>query len=311
MIKNLNIESNRERITVMTLKEMKELKEKVAMLSIYDFPFAQLAEKAGLDIIIVGDSLGMTVLGYQNTLPVTMDEMINRAAAARRGSENIFIVGDMPFLSYQASDDEAVRNAGRFIKEAGCEAVKCEASKKLMSRVRAIANAEILVMGHIGLNPHKIHEMGGYRIQGKSIESTWELLETALELQEAGVFAILLEGITEEVGGLMRDNLKIPVYGIGSGRFVDGQLLIGHDPLGLYFGFKKIPKYIKQYFPKGSGDRTVGEMILEVFETYIKEVKSGAYPSFEYVHNLEPKDWRKIKGVLKNKKINGKRIVLR
>lgn len=308
--KNLIIQTQRERITVMTLQSMKTSGEKAAMLSIYDFPFAQLAEMAGLDIIIVGDSLGMTVLGYKNTLPVTMDEMISRASAARRGSDNIFIVGDMPFLSYQASDTDAVRNAGRFIKEAGCEAVKCEASKKLMSRVRAIANAEILVMGHIGLNPHKIHEMGGYRIQGKSTESAIELLETALELQDAGVFAILLEGITDEVGGLIRDNLKIPVYGIGSGNHVDGQLLIGHDPLGLYFGFKKLPKYIKQYFPKTDGQKNIAELILEVYESYVKEVKSGKYPTDDYIHKLDPTEWKVIKQKLKKKKINGKKVVV-
>ena len=310
MNNNLIIQPQRHRITVLTLQAMKESGEKATMLSIYDYPFAQLAEMAGLDIIIVGDSLGMTVLGYKNTLPVTMDEMISRASAARRGSENIFIVGDMPFLSYQASDEDAVRNAGRFIKEAGCEAVKCEASKKLLSRVRAIANAEILVIGHIGLNPHKIHEMGGYRIQGKSTESTIELLETALELQDAGVFAILLEGITEEVSGLIRDNLKIPVYGIGSGRLVDGHLLIGHDPLGLYFGFKKIPKYIKQYFPKADGKKNIGELILEVFSSYVNEVKSGKYPSENYIHKLDPKEWRVIKQKLRNKKINGKKIII-
>lgn len=293
----------------MTLQSMKTSGEKAAMLSIYDFPFAQLAEMAGLDIIIVGDSLGMTVLGYKNTLPVTMDEMISRASAARRGSDNIFIVGDMPFLSYQASDTDAVRNAGRFIKEAGCEAVKCEASKKLMSRVKAIANAEILVMGHIGLNPHKIHEMGGYRIQGKSTESAIELLETALELQDAGVFAILLEGITDEVGGLIRDNLKIPVYGIGSGNHVDGQLLIGHDPLGLYFGFKKLPKYIKQYFPKADGQKNIAELILEVYESYVKEVKSGKYPTDDYIHKLDPREWKVIKQKLKKRKLMAKKLL--
>jgi len=291
----------RERVTIIKLQDMKTKGEKASLLSIYDFPFAQIAERARLDIAIVGDSLGMTVLGYKNTLPVTMDEMISHASAVRRGTENIFVVGDMPFMSYQASDAEAVKNAGRFVKEAGCEAVKCEASKKLVSRIKAIANAEILVIGHIGLNPHKIHEMGGYRIQGRTLESTLELLETAYLLQEAGAFALLLEGVTEEVSAVIRKSLKIPVYGIGSGRYLDGQLLIGHDLLGLYFGFKHLPIYIRQYFPKTNGKKTVGDLVYEVFQRYIIEVKEGRYPSEENIHHIDNKEWKTIKSQLKRK----------
>lgn len=301
--------TDRKRITVKTLQSMKTAGEKAAMLSIYDFAFAQLAEVAGLDIIIVGDSLGMTMLGYRNTLPVTMDQMISHASAARRGSNNIFIVGDMPFNSYHASDEQAVMNAARFIKEAGCEAVKCEASLKLLTRFRAIANSEILVMGHIGLNPQKIHEMGGYRIQGKNLESTKELLETALALEDAGAFALLLEGVTEEVAGVIRDKLEIPVYGIGSGRLVDGQLLIGHDPLDLYWGFPKLPTYIKQYRPKSGGDKTVGELILEVFKNYVRDVKGLRYPADDHVHHLDREEWRKISRKLNlNKHKHGSRV---
>ncbi len=287
-----NISAPRERTTVLTLKNKKASNEKVSMLSIYDFPFSQLAEKAGLDVIIVGDSLGMTLLGHKNTLPVTMDEMISHASAVRRGTENIFVVGDMPFLSYQESDSEAIKNAGRFIKEAGCEAVKCEASKHLISRVKAIADSEILVMGHIGLNPHKIHEMGGYRIQGKTTESAIELLETAIALEKAGIFALLVEGATEEITGMIRDNLRIPVYGIGSGRHVDGHLLIGHDLLELYYGFTKLPTYIKRYFPKSKGNKTVGQMILEVFCSYVADVKNGKYPTRSNVHRIDPQEFK-------------------
>lgn len=300
----MDIKSERERVTIQTLLKMKAGGEKTAMLSIYDFAFAQLAEKAGIDIIIVGDSLGMTMLGYKNTLPVTMDQMISHAAAARRGTDNIFMVGDMPYMSYQVSDDEAVKNAGRFIKEAGCQAVKCEASLKLLSRFRSIANAETMVMGHIGLNPQKIHEMGGYRIQGKTWESTRELLETAYALEDAGAFALLLEGVTDEVSTLIHKSLKIPVYGIGSGRNLDGHLMIGHDPLELYFGFPKLPIYIKRYYPKAEGKKTVGEQILHVFKNYVSDVKNGKYPSEEQVHRLEKREWRKIISRLKNKKIS-------
>lgn len=293
----------RDRVTVQTLRKMKSLNQVAALLSIYDYPHARLADKAGVDIIIVGDSLGMTVLGYKNTLPVTMDQIISHASAVRRGADNIFVVGDMPFMSYQSSDEQAILNAGRIIKETGCEAVKCESSRKVLPRVKAIANAEILVMGHIGLNPQKLHEMGGYRIQGKTWESTTELLEMALALQEAGVFAILLEGVTEEVAGLIRDKLEIPVYGIGSGRKLDGQLLISHDLLNMYWGFRKVPIYIKRYLPEKKHSQTVGDMIENIYTQYVKEVKSGEFPTEKHIHKLKPEDWRVIKSKLRLHKL--------
>lgn len=292
----------RDRVTVLTLRKMKEKGEKITLLSIYDYPNAILADKAGLEVIIVGDSLGMTVLGYKNTLPVTMDQMVSHASAVRRGTSNIFLIGDMPFMSYQASDEQAIMNAGRLIKEAGCEAVKCEASKKVLNRVKAIANAEILVMGHIGLNPQKIHDMGGYRIQGKTWESTKELLEMALALQEAGVFSILLEGVTEEVASLITSKLEIPVYGIGSGRNVDGQLLISHDLLNMYWGFKKVPIYVKRYLPEEENSQTVGDMIENIYTQYVDEVKTGEFPAIEHVHRTDPLEWKRISSKLKKRK---------
>lgn len=306
MNQDLNLKTDqiteRQKVTVLTLRKMKERGEKAALLSIYDYPHAILVDKAGLDIIIVGDSLGMTVLGYKNTLPVTMDQIISHASAVRRGSDNIFVIGDMPFMSYQASDEQAIINAGRLIKEAGCQAVKCEASRKVLGRVKAIANAEILVIGHIGLNPQKVHEMGGYRIQGKTWESTKELLEIALALQEAGVFSILLEGVTEEVAGLIRGRLDIPVYGIGSGRLVDGQLLISHDLLNMYWGFKKVPIYIKRYLPEKDHTQDIGDMIGNIYYQYVQEVKIGKFPTEEHVHRLKPEDWKLIKAKLKRMK---------
>lgn len=293
----------RDRVTVMTLRKMKEEGKKAALLSIYDYPHARLADRAGLDIIIVGDSLGMTVLGYKNTLPVTMDQIVSHASAVRRGTDNIFVIGDMPFMSYQSSDEQAIMNAGRIIKETGCEAVKCEASRKVLGRVKAIASAEILVMGHIGLNPQKLHEMGGYRIQGKTWESTAELLELALTLEETGVFALLLEGVTEEVAGLIRDRLTIPVYGIGSGRLLDGQLLISHDLLNMYWGFRKVPIYVKRYLPQDKHLPTVGDMIENIYTQYVEEVKNGKFPTEEHVHKLKPEDWKLIKAKLKRAKI--------
>ncbi|MBI3589586.1 MAG: 3-methyl-2-oxobutanoate hydroxymethyltransferase [Candidatus Liptonbacteria bacterium] len=277
----------RSDVKVTTLQNMKEKGIPVAALSIYDYPFARTAAKAGVDVIIVGDSLGMTVLGYGNTLPVTMDEMIVFASAAVRGAGPVFTVGDMPLGAYQASNEDAVRNAVRFIKEAKCAAVKCEASMKLLPRFEAIANAEVLVMGHLGLNPQKIHEMGGHRIQGKTVESTMELLKTAKALEHAGAFAILLEGVTEEVAGIIHHELKIPVYGIGSGRFTDGQLLIGHDPIDFYdWGTRPVPKYIKHY-QSDVGNKTAGQVILDVFSQYVKEVKERKFPFPENVHHID------------------------
>lgn len=285
----------RDRVTILTLKKMKAEGVPAAALSIYDYPFARMAARAGADIIIVGDSLGMTVLGYANTLPVTMEEMMVFVGAAVRGAGPMFVVGDLPLGAYQSSDAQAVDSAVRFIK-AGCTAVKCEASMRLISRIEAIANAEILVMGHIGLNPQKIHEMGGHRIQGKTYESTKELLRTAKALQEAGAFALLLEGITEEVAGLIREELSIPVYGIASGRHVDGQLLIGHDPLGLYdWGKRPVPKYIEQYRPEAKG-KTVAELAQGAFSKYVADVKARAFPRDEHVHHMNPDDLKKVTG---------------
>lgn len=293
----------RNKVTILTLKKMKENEEKAALLSIYDYPHARLADIAGLDVIIVGDSLGMTVLGYQNTLPVTMDQMISHISSVMRGTNNILVVGDMPFMSYQISDEQAVASAGRLVKEGGCQAVKCEASRKVLGRIKAIANAEILVMGHIGLNPQKLHEMGGYRIQGKTWESTRELLEIALALQDAGVFALLLEGVTEEVAGLIRDQLTVPVYGIGSGREIDGQLLISHDLLNMYWGFRKVPIYVKRYLPQKDYSQTIGDMIKNIYSQYVEEVKSGKFPEDKHVHKLKPDEWKIIRSKLKKLKI--------
>jgi len=228
----------------------------------------------------------MTMDGFKNTLPVTLDRMVIAASSVRRGTDRIFVVGDMPFGSYQVSHTVAVESAVRFIKETGCDAVKCEASKKLIDRFKAIVDAEMLVMGHIGLNPQKIHEMGGHRIQGKTVVSAQELLETALMLQKAGAFALLLEGVTEEVSQIIHAELTIPVYGIGSGRKLDGQLLIGHDLMGLYSGFKKMPIYIRQWKPVAQGDRTVGELVEWVIQEYVSEVKAESFPGEENVHHV-------------------------
>lgn len=285
-----------DRVTILTLKKMKRERTPVAALSIYEYPFARLAANAGVDLVIVGDSLGMTVLGYENTLPVSMEEMLMFAKATVRGAGPMFVVGDLPLGAYQASDEQGVNSAVQFIK-AGCAAVKCEVSMPLISRVKAMADAEILVMGHIGLNPQRIHEMGGHRIQGKTAANAVELLETAKALEAAGACSILLEGVTEEVAGVIRDECAIPIYGIASGRHVDGQLLIGHDPLAMYdWGARPVPKYIKQYKPVADGTKTVNDIALDVFTNYVREVKSGAFPEEAHGHHLKFEEFKQSEG---------------
>ncbi|MBX4189864.1 3-methyl-2-oxobutanoate hydroxymethyltransferase [Candidatus Parcubacteria bacterium] len=225
----------------------------------------------------------MTAQGKKNTLSVTMENMLYHASLVRAGNSKSFLVGDMPFGSYQSSDQSAVSNACKFI-QMGCEAVKCEASLNLIKRIRAIVRAEVLVMGHIGLNPHKIHEMGGHRIQGKNLESARELIKTAKVLEDEGIFALLLEGVTEEVATIIRENVSIPVYGIGSGKNLDGQLLISYDLLGLYKGFNKKPIYIPEY--RLLSAQTVGDNVFHLFKQWISDVRNGIYPSHSQAHHM-------------------------
>jgi 3-methyl-2-oxobutanoate hydroxymethyltransferase len=306
-----------ERVTIVTLRDRKAKGEKVAMLSIHDFFLAQMAEQAGIEIIIVGDSLGMTAQGRRNTLKVSMEEMLYHSALVRTGTDKIFVVGDMPFGSYQVSDAEAVRNACRFIGESGCEAVKCEASQGLMSSIRAIARAEILVMGHIGLNPQKIHEMGGHKIQGRTVKSTQVLLDTARLLQNAGVCSLLLECVTEEATSTIREQLgpETPVYGIGSGRHTDGQLMISYDLLGFYSGFKgRKPKHVREYKPVSDGSKNFGELVVDSLKQYIADVKGEAemtspFPNYHEAHHMSPEELEEVKAYLEKEKAEVARFV--
>lgn len=258
---------------------MKKEGEQVSWVTAYDFPMASFAEQAGLDMILVGDSLGMVVLGYEGTNPVTMEDCISHCQAVRRGAPNTWIVGDMPFMSYQISDADAVANAGRFIKEAGMDCIKLEGGERIASRIKAITNAGILVIGHIGLTPQSSGQLGGFKAQGRDVKNARALIKDALAVQEAGAYALLVEAVPPEVTAFIAKKLDIPVYSIGAGP-ADGQLLICGDMLGLFQAFT--PKFVKKY-------ANVAEIETNAFKEYVQDVKTGRFPTDDYVyHVLEP-----------------------
>ena len=235
----------RPRITTHTLALLRARGEKAVFVTAYDYPTAVFADRAGVDLLLVGDSAAMTMMGLPSTVGITMDEMSVFAKSVCRANPRAFVVGDLPFLSYQASDEDAVRNAGRFIA-LGCDAVKCEGGARVAGRVRAMVDAGICVMGHLGLTPQNLAQLGGYRVQGKSPDAVDRLIADALALQEAGVFAILLEALPPEAAASVRDRLDVIVYGIGAGPHVDGQLVISHDMLGTFVG-EIAPRFVKRY----------------------------------------------------------------
>ncbi len=250
--------------------------EKISMLTAYDVSFARLLESQGVDMILVGDSLGMVVLGYESTVPVTMDEMIHHAKAVRRGSAS-FIVGDMPFLSYQVDTREAIKNAGRFCKEAGCDAVKLEGGLEVCDTVRAVVEAGISVMGHIGLTPQTASQLGGYKVQGRDIESARKMLRDAQALDEAGVFAIVLECIPDALAKSITENVSVPTIGIGAGPHCDGQVLVTHDLLGMFDKF--VPSFVKKY-------AQLAPQMKEAIAAFVKEVHSGTFPDDKHSFSM-------------------------
>ena len=277
--------------SILDFRRMKQNGEKIAWLTGYDYLTAKYEEKAGLDMILVGDSGGMVQLGYETTYPVTMNEMIQLSTAVRRGAPNTFIVGDMPYMSYQTSNEEAVYNAGRFTKEALCDAIKLEGGgPEICKRIKAIADVGILVFGHIGLTPQFAAQMGGYKAQGKSAEAAQRLLEEALRIQEAGACAILVEGVPEIVGKLITNKLSIPVLGIGAGSFTDGQLLIYADMVGYYDNFT--PKFVKKY-------AEVGKLLEQAFTEYVAEVRAGQIPiGGVHTYKISEEERNKIENLL-------------
>ena len=259
-------------MTIQDLLKMKEEKKKITALTAYDYPFARALDKAGIDIILVGDSLGNVILGYENTLPVTMDEMIHHSKAVGRAVKNAFLIGDMPFMSYQVSLSQCLQNAGKFIKEGSVKAVKLEGGKSIADKIEALVNNGIPVMGHVGLTPQFIHKFGGYKVQGKDPKSAEQILEDARAVEKAGAFSIVLEGVPSTLGKQITETLSIPTIGIGAGPYCDGQILVIHDLLGMSGEFK--PKFVRRY-------ANLEKNILQAVTNYKEDVQKGEFPSME------------------------------
>jgi len=268
-----------KRKTVAGIKGMKKAGEKITMLTAYDAAMAAMLAEADVDVLLVGDSLGMVILGYDSTVPVTMDEMIHHASAVRRGAPAAFIVGDMPFGSYQSGKRDAILNGGRFLKEAGCDAVKLEGGLEVCTTVTALVQAGIAVIGHIGLTPQTATQLGGYKVQGRDVESAHKLVEEARALEKAGVFALVLECIPDGLGRILTEETSIPTIGIGAGVHCDGQVLVTHDLLGMFDTF--IPSFVKSYCKLAP---TIKDAVAE----YNREVRSGTYPDKEHSFSSEP-----------------------
>ncbi len=271
--------------TVSTLLAQKQSGDKITMLTAYDYTTAKIFDECGVNSILVGDSLGMVMLGYENTLSVTMEDMIHHTAAVSRGAENAFVVADMPFMSYQISVQDAVANAGRLIKEGGASAVKLEGGAEVCEQIRAIVNASIPVVAHLGLTPQSVNVFGGFKVQGKSLEKAKKLIDDALMIQDAGACAVVLEGIPAKLAEIITKKLSIPTIGIGAGSGCDGQVLVYQDMLGLTVGHT--PKFVKRF-------AEAGELIRSGVSNYINETKSGAFPSAEHTYSIDEKVMDKL-----------------
>ncbi len=256
---------------------MKKEGQKITFLTAYDFPTATFAEAAGLDMLLVGDSLGMCVYGYSSTVPVTMDQMICHADAVRRGAPNCFVIGDMPFMSYQSSTEKAVENAGRFLKEANCDAIKLEGGERVSHQIKAIVDAGIVVMGHIGLTPQSSGQLGGHKAQGRTAETAKLVVEDALAVQDAGAHMLLIEAVPPEVTAYIAKTLEIPVLSIGAGPHCDGQLLIVSDMIGQFQAFT--PKFVKKF-------SSVAQVITDAMRNYCEEIRNGTFPAEEHCYRM-------------------------
>jgi len=282
---SISASATRKKVTTLTYRQKKERGEIITMLTAYDYPTALAMDKAGVDSILVGDSLAMVVLGYENTLPVTMEEMLHHCRAVARGSKTALLVGDMPFMSYQVSVEEATRNAGRFLQQGGMDAVKLEGGRERADAIRSITSAGIPVMGHLGLTPQSINQLGGFRAQGKTAVAAKRLVEDALLLEEAGCFSIVLESVPARLAELISKRISIPTIGIGAGAGCDGQVLVTHDVLGLFDRFT--PKFVKKYADFH------GEM-QKVFADYIEDVETKRFPAKEHTVEMDDKEWESL-----------------
>ena len=276
--------NDKNKVTVLKLRRHKRENKKTVLTTAYDYPQSRIADGAGVDCILVGDSVGMTTLGYKTTIPVTMDDMVRHAEAVARGAKNAFLIGDMPYMSYQISNEEAVANAGRFIRT-GMDCVKVEGA--MIDRIKAIADSGIMVMSHLGLTPHTRAKLGGYRVQGKTAKQAEIILEQAIALQEAGCSFLLLEGMPRESASMITQALQIPVYGIGAGDKVDGQLVIFHDLMGLFWEFKS--KFVKRYCE-------AGQIMQLALREYAEEVRNGSFPSEDNFYAIKEEELEKLLG---------------
>lgn len=276
--------------TVLDFAQMKRKGKKITFLTCYDYPTACFCERAGFDMLLIGDSVGMVVYGYQGTVPVTMEQMIAHSQAVRKGAFNTFIIGDMPFLSYQESVKDAVHNAGRFHKEAEVDAIKLEGGRRIIKQIEGIVDAGMLAMGHIGLTPQSSGQLGGFKAQGQIAESAMELIHDALAIEKAGAFAILLEAVPPELGKIIATRCKIPILGIGAGMHVDGQILIVADILGMFEAFT--PKFVKKY-------ANLSEVIGKAFSDYIDEVRIGKFPQEEHCYRMLEGELEKLETLIK------------
>jgi 3-methyl-2-oxobutanoate hydroxymethyltransferase len=283
--KNSSNSQERTKVTTRTFRQKKAKGEIITMLTAYDYPTASAMDEAGIDCILVGDTLAMVELGYETTLSVTVDDMLHHCKAVARGAKHALLIGDMPFMSYQVTPEEALRNAGRFLQEANMQAVKMEGGQERAAATRLIVQAGIPVMGHIGLTPQSINEIGGFLSQGRSAPAAKKLLEDALALEEAGAFSIVLEAVPQRLAELISQRLRIPTIGIGAGLGCDGQVLVTHDLLGQFDRFT--PKFVKQYA------NIHGEMV-RAFNEYIEDVTSKAFPTDEHSYHMKDEQWEAL-----------------
>jgi len=265
------------KITIQTLRDKKARGERMTFLTAYDYPFAILEQRAEIDVILVGDSIGMVVYGYDSTLPVTVDLMMPSVQAVRKGAPDVYLVGDLPYMSYQVSIPEAIRNGGRHMAEGGCDAVKLEGGREMAETIRAMTNATIPVMAHLGLTPQSVAQLGGYKAQGRDLATAKKLIEDCKILEEAGACSILLEAVPAEVAAIITRRASVPTFGIGAGPHCDGQVLVVHDIIGMFD--KHTPKFVKRY-------REAGAIILEAFEEFKKDVADGTFPAKEHCYDM-------------------------
>jgi 3-methyl-2-oxobutanoate hydroxymethyltransferase len=278
-------DTNRGKITVSHLKAKKTRREPITMLTAYDYPTALILDNAGVDALLVGDSLGMVVLGYENTLPVTMEDMLHHCKAVAKGASKAHLIGDMPFMSYQVSTGEAVRNAGRFLQEGGMDAIKLEGGRERAASIKAIVSAGIPVMGHLGLTPQSVHKFGGWKTQGKSAKAALHLIEDAHILESAGCYALVLEAVPDRLAELISQRLEIPVIGIGAGVGCDGQVLVTHDILGIYQRFT--PIFVKKY-------ADLNAQITNAVKGYIHDVATRSFPASENSHPMDETAYQEL-----------------